>query len=69
MFYCGRDHQVADRPSHKSVCNGVKKAQQTMDDEERKLRAHPGDWMTPANVFEEAVGHFWGIHETRPYSK
>jgi hypothetical protein len=38
-----------------------------VDHEEQKLRAHPGDSMTPANVFEEGVGHFWRIFETRPY--
>lgn len=25
--------------------------------------------MTPPNLFEEGVGHFWGIHETRPYMR
>jgi hypothetical protein len=25
--------------------------------------------MTPPNIFEEGVGHFWGIHETRPYMR
>ncbi|RFU26167.1 hypothetical protein B7463_g10180, partial [Scytalidium lignicola] len=45
----------------------IKKAQAVLDDQEQKLRAFPGDLMTPANPFETAVGHFWGIHETRPY--
>ncbi|KAK9350208.1 hypothetical protein V1523DRAFT_355784 [Lipomyces doorenjongii] len=67
VFYCCRDHQVDDRPNHKSACNGIKKAQKYLDDQEQELRAFPGDWMTPANPFENAVGHFWGIHETRPY--
>ncbi|KAK9357141.1 hypothetical protein V1504DRAFT_494618 [Lipomyces starkeyi] len=67
VFYCCPDHQVDDRPNHKSACNGIKKAQKHLDDQEQELRAFPGDWMTPANPFENAVGHFWGIHETRPY--
>jgi hypothetical protein len=25
--------------------------------------------MTPANPLENAIGHFWGIHETRPYMR
>lgn len=25
--------------------------------------------MTPPNLFEASVGHFWGIHETRPYMR
>ncbi|KAF2188686.1 hypothetical protein K469DRAFT_627317 [Zopfia rhizophila CBS 207.26] len=67
--YCGRDHQISDRSAHKSFCNRIKKAQVALDDEEQKLRAHPGDLMTPPNIFEEGVGHFWGIHKTRPYMR
>ena len=69
QVYCGREHQVSDRDAHKKACNSVKKAQHTLDLEEQKLRAHPGDFMTPPNLFEEGVGHFWGIHETRPYMR
>jgi hypothetical protein len=69
MMYCGRDHQVAHRGEHKAACNGVKNNQQVLDREERKLRATPGDMFTPpgATIFEDQAGHFWGIHETRPY--
>jgi len=67
MFYCGRDHQAADRTAHKSACKAIKKALQILDTKERELRAHPGDSLTPPNLFEEGVGHFWGILETRPY--
>jgi len=66
-LYCGREHQIAHRNEHKGACNAIKKSKQALDNEEQKLRAHPGDWMTPANVFEEGAGHFWGIRETRPY--
>ncbi|KAH8587615.1 hypothetical protein B0O99DRAFT_694277 [Bisporella sp. PMI_857] len=71
MTYCGRDHQVEHRYAHKVACNGVKKAQKELDREEQKLRAHPGDFMTPpgATIFEEEAGHFWGIHETRAYMR
>jgi len=69
VFYCSREHQTSDRPAHKSACNGIKIAQQTLATEEQKLRAHPGDFLTPANPMESAVGHFWGIHETRPYMR
>jgi hypothetical protein len=67
--YCGREHQVSDRDAHKKACNSIKKAQHTLDLKEQELRAHPGDFMTPPNLFEEGVGHFWGIHETRPYMR
>jgi hypothetical protein len=66
---CGRDHQISDRDDHKRVCNSIKKAQGALDLEEQRLRAHPGDLMTPANVFEEGEGHFWGILETRTYMR
>ncbi|TVY82760.1 hypothetical protein LSUE1_G004073 [Lachnellula suecica] len=65
--YCGSDHQVADRTSHKRVCVAIKKAQKALDDEERSLRSLPADSWTPENPFENAVGRFWGLHETRPY--
>jgi hypothetical protein len=69
MLYCGRDHQVAHRSAHKVACNRVKNNQLALDREEQKLRATPGDMFTPpgATIFEDQAGHFWGIHETRPY--
>ena len=69
MHYCGRDHQVAHRESHKQACNAIKKTQKVLDREETKLRAQPGDIFTPANLFEEHAGHFWGIMDTRPYMR
>jgi MYND finger len=67
--YCGRDHQVANRESHKRVCNAVKKAQQKLDLEETTLRNQPPDMFTPARLFEEHAGHFWGIMATRDYMR
>lgn len=67
--YCGREHQMVDRDNHKKACKDIKKAQQDLDEEEQKLRAFPGDFMTPANVFDNSAGHFWGILGTRPYSE
>ena len=51
------------------MCNAIKKSQQALDREETKLRSHPGDFMTPPNLFEEHAGHFWGIMETRGYMR
>ena len=59
--YCGREYQIVDKDNHKKACKGIKKAQQDLDDEERKLRAFPGDFMTPTNLFENAVGRFGGL--------
>tara|TARA_R110002060_G_scaffold25079_3_gene34170 strand:+ start:3164 stop:3490 length:327 start_codon:yes stop_codon:yes gene_type:complete len=58
IFYCSKEHQASDRPTHKKACNAVKKAQQNLDIEEQKLRDHPGDFMTPDNLFEHCVSHF-----------
>lgn len=69
MPYCCQEHQIADRNNHKRVCNDVKKSKKNLDKEERELRAAPPDFMMPANVFEESVGHFWGIYGTRPYMR
>ena len=69
VSYCGRVHQASDRESHKKDCNRIKKKQAALSAEEQRLRAFPGDFMTPANVFEEGEGHFWGILETRTYMR
>ncbi|KAL8676592.1 MAG: hypothetical protein Q9186_006908 [Xanthomendoza sp. 1 TL-2023] len=69
LHYCSRDHQVVHWNEHKRACNAIRKARQSLDKEEQKLRAHPGDFMTPPNLFEECVGHFWGIFETRNYMR
>ena len=60
---------MANRDAHKVACKGVKKAQEKLDEEERTLRAEPPGLRLPANVFEEAVGRFWGIIDTRYYMR
>ncbi|KAF4627905.1 hypothetical protein G7Y89_g10247 [Cudoniella acicularis] len=67
--YCSKEHQVAHHNSHKAACNAIQRAQKNLDREEQALRSHPGDMFMPTNVFEDAVGHFWGIHETRDYMR
>lgn len=51
----------------------IKKATGRVNHEEATLRAQPGDgFFTPSGseIFgPENVGHFWGIHETRPYMR
>ncbi|KAH0563525.1 hypothetical protein GP486_001905 [Trichoglossum hirsutum] len=69
MFYCNREHQAAHTSSHKSACNAFAKRRDILDAEEQKLRSHPGDMFTPADVFTNSVGHFWGILETRDYMR
>jgi hypothetical protein len=62
--YCGREHQVADRSAHRSICTKIKKAGVNLEKEERALKREEGD-----DIFEEGKGHFWGIHETRDYMR
>lgn len=50
--YCGRQHQESHRKEHKSVCNAVKKARTKLENEERKLRAMPGDMVSECAKFE-----------------
>lgn len=40
-----------------------------MDREEQKLRNHPAGEAFPPNVFEEHIGHFWGLLHTRPFMR
>jgi hypothetical protein len=64
VLYCGRDHQAAHRPAHRSTCSKIKKAHANLAREERTLKREEGD-----GIFEEERGHFWGLHETRSYMR
>ncbi|KAL5339529.1 hypothetical protein BJX70DRAFT_154981 [Aspergillus crustosus] len=69
-FYCSRDHQIADRDSHKSGCKRVARARKETQFEENKIRNTPeGDVLGWGNAFETGVGKFWGIYETRDYMR
>lgn len=69
VYYCGQEHQAIDRKIHKSGCTKTRKARVNLDKEEQTLRDTPGDMFVPDNIFENGVGHFWGIMETRPYMR
>ncbi|KAF7561032.1 hypothetical protein G7046_g3102 [Stylonectria norvegica] len=69
IYYCGRDHQASHRATHKCCCLKVKKARALLQSEEQKLRDLPPDPYSFYNVFEDHVGQFWGITETRPYMR
>ncbi|CAG8898268.1 unnamed protein product [Penicillium egyptiacum] len=69
LSYCGRDHQVADRPAHKSACSAIRRARVKMEEEEQILRNHPGDFMMPADPFTNSAGNFWSVLGTRDYMR
>ncbi|KAI1452531.1 hypothetical protein F4805DRAFT_26772 [Annulohypoxylon moriforme] len=69
VLYCGADHQKKHRPEHKAACTSIIKSRATLEKEEATLRAHPGDMFLPANIFENGVGRFWGLVETRDYMR
>ena len=69
VYYCGRDHQATHRAGHKRDCNVTRRARDVYDAEDAALRNMPATMFLPENVFETCVGHFWGIAETRDYSR
>ncbi|KAI1090317.1 hypothetical protein F5B19DRAFT_504121 [Rostrohypoxylon terebratum] len=50
------------------LCSGCK-SREKLEEEEASLRAHPGDIFLPSNVFENGVGKFWGLLDTRDYMR
>lgn len=66
--YCGRDHQVTDRPSHKYICTIVKKARTKMEKQERILHDPSSRWVS-GDPFIQDMGNFWGVVETRNYMR
>ncbi|KAI1196795.1 hypothetical protein F5X97DRAFT_203174 [Nemania serpens] len=69
VHYCGAGHQKKHRPKHKAACTSIIKTQVELEKEEATLRAHPGDILTPSNIFENGAGRFWGLSETRDYMR
>ncbi|KAK3348714.1 hypothetical protein B0T25DRAFT_228171 [Lasiosphaeria hispida] len=69
VSYCGKAHQLTDRPNHKAVCITIKKTGEKLDREEAELRAKPADSLLPADVFNTSAGRFWGILDTRNYMR
>ncbi|KAI0802197.1 hypothetical protein GGR55DRAFT_701145 [Xylaria sp. FL0064] len=67
--YCGVEHQKKHRSKHKAACTSIVKSRTKLEQEEAALRAHPGDFFLPSNVFENGVGRFWGLFETRLYMR
>lgn len=70
VFYCSREHQTSHRGSHKRACTQVRKALANLALEERKLRSmRLGGFLADTDLFEEHVGNFWAISDTRNYMR
>ncbi|KAF2963868.1 hypothetical protein GQX73_g9699 [Xylaria multiplex] len=64
VHYCSAGHQKDHRPKHKAACRSIVESRAKLEKEEAILRAHPGN-----NIFENGVGRFWGLTETRGYMR
>lgn len=69
LLYCGRDHEIDDRLSHKSICRSMLRSRVTMEKEEQILRSPPEKFMMFGDAFIHHVGNFWGLTETRKYMR
>lgn len=73
VHYCSRDHQATHRSSHKDDCKQIKRTRDSLEHEERELRALPPGFDVPPHIFEDGedggVGHFWGMLCTRDYMR
>lgn len=65
FLYCTREHQGEDRPAHKTTCNEIKKARANVEKQKQALIDDPE--FRNDNPFENHVGRFWKLRETRPY--
>jgi hypothetical protein len=60
-YYCGREHQVSDRPTHKGTCKQLKEGKEAMEEAEARLRALETDYL------ETYAGRLWEVGPTRLY--
>ncbi|KAI9720085.1 MAG: hypothetical protein M1828_005813 [Chrysothrix sp. TS-e1954] len=65
--YCGKDHEIGDSADREAKCNKVRDTREALHLREQELRDPPKDSVIASNVFENGVGHFWKIVETRDY--
>ncbi|KAK4127870.1 hypothetical protein N657DRAFT_566773 [Parathielavia appendiculata] len=60
-WYCGREHQVSDRSTHKGTCNQIKGARTKVETLESKLRADAPEYL------EAYAGRLWMFQPARDY--
>lgn len=63
VFYCGKEHQSADRPGHKAACEEVKQARDDFERQDRVMR----DQGDPADENENADDENENAGDARPY--
>ena len=74
VYYCSSSCQKEDFSSHKQICKRIQDLTNSVEKEAAPLRstrehifgAGPID---PVNLFEEEVGNFWGMFDTRDYMR
>jgi len=72
--YCSSDCQKADFRKHAASCKKLDQLVRQMDKEAERIRSGQqsfgfGFGGPAANPFEEQVGSFWGLFETRDYMR
>jgi hypothetical protein len=69
VFYCGRDHQTAHWSKQKKACKQIKTTKNKLEAEIKTLNAKPSTSKFTEKPFENSVGHFWDIADTRTYTR
>ena len=66
--YCSRECQKDHWKNHKSYCNEIKKLIKKVEKEAKPLREYE-ECGRVRNLFEDSVGHFWGLLDPRNYCR
>jgi hypothetical protein len=69
VFYCGRDHQTAHWSKHKMPCKQIKTTKNKLEAEIKALNAKPSTSKFKEKSFENSIGHFRDIADTRTYMR
>lgn len=70
VYYCSVACQKDDLSQHKESCKMVKKLTEELEEERVNLgQVEPMFGETPLNYFEDHVGDFWSMIETRDYCR
>ncbi len=69
MKYCSVQCQREDFPGHKKDCRNIKKLTDRVERLAEELRCVSLYGRPDANYFEEGVGRFWGLWDTRDYCR